>query len=202
LIIVLGMLTWLQCGVYYDPETLWRRTLADNRDAWIAHFNLGAILVQQGRLDEAAAQYRDHLRLMPESEDGLGNLADVLLIQGHTDEAVAEYEELLRVDPDSAEAHGNLSAALLREGRVDEAIGHAEKAVALARHTDDSGEGHNDPAMLRILAAAYAKAGRYPEAIEAGKMALQRAESQSNTVLAAALSRELAVYEAAAKGSP
>jgi predicted outer membrane protein len=53
--------------------------------------------------------------------------------------------------------------------------------------------------MLRILATAYGKAGRYPEAIEAAKMALQRAESQSNTPLAAAISKELAGYEAGAK---
>jgi len=196
LLIVLGMLTWLQCGVYYNLETLWRFTLADNPNAWIAHFNLGDILVRQGHLDEAVAEYREHLRLMPASEEGLGNLANVLLLQGHTDDAVAEYEKLLQIDPDSAEGHGDLSTALLREGRLDEAISHARQAVELARHTDDSGEGHNDAMMLRVLAAAYAKAGRYTEAIESAKMALQRAESQSNTVLAATLSRELASYEA------
>jgi protein O-mannosyl-transferase len=197
-LIVLGMLTWLQCGVYYNLETLWRCTLADNPNAWIAHFNLGDILVQQGHLDEAVAEYREHLRLMPTSEEGLGNLANVLLMQGHADEAITEYQKLLQIDPDSPEGNGNLSAALLRQGHVDEAIAHAQKAVELARHTDASGEGHNDAGMLRLLASAYAKAGRYPEAIEATKMALQRAQSQSNTPLAAALTSELAIYEAAA----
>jgi Flp pilus assembly protein TadD len=202
LLIVLGMLTWLQCGVYYNLETLWRCTLADNPNAWIAHFNLGDILVRQGHLDEAVAEYREHLRLMPASEEGLGNLANVLLIQGHTDEAVADFKKLLELDPDSPEGHGDLSAALLRQGHVDEAITHARLAVALARHTDDSGEGHNDAMMLRVLASAYAKAGRYPEAIVAAKMALQRAQSQSNAALASALGRELASYEASSKASP
>ena len=201
LLIVLGMLTWLQCGVYTNLETLWRGTLADNPNAWIAHFNLGDILVRQGHLDEAVAEYREHLALMPASEEGLGNLANVLLMQGHTDEAVVEYGKLLQIDPDSPEGHGDLSAALLRQGHVDEAIAEAQKAVELARHTNDSGEGHNDASMLRILAAAYARAGRYAEAIGADKMALQRAESQSNTALAAALSQEIASYEAASKGA-
>ena len=49
-----GALTFLQCGVYYNLETLWRITLADNPKAWIAHFNLADILVRQGHLDEAA----------------------------------------------------------------------------------------------------------------------------------------------------
>jgi len=201
LLIVLGMLTWLQCGVYTNLETLWRGTLADNPNAWIAHFNLGDILVRQGHLDEAVAEYREHLALMPASEEGLGNLANVLLMQGHTDEAVVEYGKLLQIDPDSPEGHGDLSAALLRQGHVNEAIAEAQKAVELARHTNDSGEGHNDAPMLRILAAAYARAGRYAEAIGADKMALQRAESQSNTALAAALSQEIASYEAASKGA-
>jgi tetratricopeptide (TPR) repeat protein len=202
LLIVLGMLTWLQCGVYYNLETLWRCTLADNPDAWIAHFNLGDILVRQGHLDEAVAEYREHLRLMPASEEGLGNLANVLLLQGHTEEAVAEYRKLLQLDPDSPEGHIDLSAALLRQGRMDEAIAQAQKAVELARHTDDAGEGHNDAMMLGVLAGVYAKAGRYPEAIAAGKMALQRARSQSNATLVAALTRELASYQAGSKPSP
>ena len=196
LIAVLGGLTWLQCGVYSNLETLWRCTLADNPNAWIGHFNLADILVRQGRLDAAAAHYREQLRLLPASTEGRGNLANVLLMEGRTDEAVAQLEELLRIDPESAEAHGNLSSALLRQGHVEEAIIHARMAVELSRHTDESGEGHNDAVMLRTLAAAYAKAGRYPEAIRTGKMALQRAESQSDAPLASALRGELQGYEA------
>jgi Tfp pilus assembly protein PilF len=197
LLLVLGMLTWLQCGMYYNLPTLWRWTLAENPDAWIAHFNLGDILLQEGRLDAAEAEFREDVRLVPSSEEGLGNLGNVLLMQGRTAEAISDYQKLLAVDPDSAEGHGNLSAALLRAGRVDEAIAEAQKAVELARHVnDDTGESHNDAAMLRVLAAAYARAGRYPEAIETAKMALQRAEAQGNAPLAEALKRALADYEA------
>ena len=202
LLIVLGMLTWLQCGVYYNLETLWRSTLADNPGAWIAHFNLGDIYLARGRLDVAEQQFREHLHLMPSSVEGLGNLANVLALEGRTAAAVTEYQKLLQIDPDSAEGHGDLSAALLREGRVDEAITHAQQAVALARHTDDTGQGHNDAAMLRVLAAAYAHAGRYAEAIETGKMALQRAESMGDAALVVALYQELTEYEAGAKHSP
>ena len=198
LILVLGGLTWLQCGMYYNLETLWRWTLADNPEAWIAHFNLGDILVHQGHLEDAAAHYRVQLQLEPGSTEGRGNYANVLLMEGRTAEAVAQLEELLRIDPESAEGHGNLSGVLLRLGRVNEAIREAQSAVELSRHTDESGEGHNDAVMLRTLAAAYAKAGRYSEAIQTVKMALQRAESQSNDTLAGTLRRELAGYEESA----
>jgi len=200
LLLVLGGLTWLQCGVYYNLETLWRATLADNPNAWIAQYNLADVLVKQGHLAEAEEHYRAQLQLLPRSEEGMGNLANVLLMEGRTEEGIAEFEQLLTVDPGSSLAHANLAVALLREGRVNEAIDHAQKAVAFSRHTDEeTGEGHNDPTMLRILAQAYARSGRYPDAILAAKMAMQGAQSQSNMPLAAALSRELAIYEAGGK---
>jgi len=158
--------------------------------------------MRQGHLDDAVAEYHEHLRLQPDSEEGHGNLANVLLMQGHIDAAIAEYRTLLQIDPDSAEANGILAAAMLDQGHVDQAIGFAQKAVELARHTDDTGQGHNDAAMLRILAMAYARGGRYTEAIEAAQMALQRAESQSNSTLAGALTQELAGYQAASGKKP
>jgi hypothetical protein len=197
IVALLGVLTFLQCGVYQDLETLWRRTLADNPGAWIAHYNLADVLVKQGKLDEAADHYEAQLKLMPASEEGLGNLANVRVMQGRYDEAIGEFQQLLQVDPESAQGHGNLAAALLHEGRVQEAIPHAEQAVELSRHTDDSGEGHNDAGMLQILSIAYARAGRMPDAIVTAKMGLQRAEAQGNEELAGALRRELAGYEGA-----
>ncbi|MGA3172576.1 MAG: tetratricopeptide repeat protein [Chthoniobacteraceae bacterium] len=203
LLLVLGGLTWLQCGVYYNLETLWRATLADNPDAWIAHYNLADVLVKEGHLGEAEEHYRAQLQLLPRSEEGMGNLATVLMMEGRTNDGIAEFEQLLTIDPGSALAHANLSVAMLREGRVNEAIEHAQQAVALSRHTDEeTGEGHNDPTMLRVLAQAYARAGRYAEAIQAAKMALQRAQSESDMPLAAALSRELQLYEAGGKAAP
>ncbi len=216
LLIVLGTLTWVQCGVYYNLETLWRATLAENPAAWIAHFNLADLLVSRGRAAQAAAHYDDaladyreaefhyraELQIRPASVEAMGNLAGLMLIEHRNAEAIAELEELLRFDPDNAQAHGNLGVALLSAGRVDEAIMHAQSAVELSRHTDESGAGHNDAGMLNILAQTYAKAGRYPEAIEAAKMALQRAQSQSNTSLVNELTNELADYEAKAKAVP
>ena len=43
LLIVLGSLTFKQCGIYRDVSTLFLDTLAQNPDAWMANSNLGAI---------------------------------------------------------------------------------------------------------------------------------------------------------------
>ena len=51
LLLVPGILTWRQCGMYADVETLWRTTIARNPDAFLAYNNLGYILLQQGRVN-------------------------------------------------------------------------------------------------------------------------------------------------------
>ena len=55
LLLVLGGLTWYQCGIYADGETLWRATLARNPDCWTACNNLGFILTRKGEVGEAMA---------------------------------------------------------------------------------------------------------------------------------------------------
>jgi hypothetical protein len=58
LLLTLGVLTWRQCGMYEDVETLWRTTIARNPGCWMAYNNLGLILAQTGRTVEAMEQFR------------------------------------------------------------------------------------------------------------------------------------------------
>ena len=64
-LVLLGLLTWRQCGIYADIETLWRDTLAKNPGAWLAHNNLGIVLRQQGRVQEAIDHYNEALQSIP-----------------------------------------------------------------------------------------------------------------------------------------
>src|SRR5208337_3760621 len=48
LLLALGALTWKQCGMYANVETLWQTTLRLNPDCWLAHNNLGHSFFQQG----------------------------------------------------------------------------------------------------------------------------------------------------------
>ena len=52
--------------------------------------------------------------------------------------------------------------------------------------------------ILEALAAAYAEAGRFAEALATAQRALQLAEAQSNGVLAEALGSQLKFYQAGA----
>jgi Flp pilus assembly protein TadD len=72
---------------------------------------------------------------------------------------------------------------------------NGNKAVELAQRANQLTGGGN-PTILHTLAAAYAEAGRFPEAVETARRALQLAETQSNIALADAIRSELKLYQA------
>jgi tetratricopeptide (TPR) repeat protein len=142
----LGALTWRQCGMYYDIETLFQETLEHNPTSWIAHYNLGVLIAgTPGRMEEAIQHYREAARLKPDYAMAHYNLALALALSQTPDrlpEAIEEYRAALRINPDSAEAHNNLGLALSKiPGRLPEAIQEYRSAL---RIDPDSAEAHNN----------------------------------------------------------
>ena len=128
-LLLLASLTWRQTHVYRNLEILWRDTLAKNRDCWMAHNNLGTVLHDLGKRDEAMTHYLAALQLKPDSTDGHNNIGLLLADQGKLDEAIAHYREALRLKPDFGEAHGNLAHALIRQKQIPDAINHYRRAL-------------------------------------------------------------------------
>jgi Tfp pilus assembly protein PilF len=134
LLAMLGVLTFGQTRIYRDQETLWRDTIAKNPEAWMAHHNLGGVLEQQSRDEEALAQYREALRLKPDFADVHNNVGNILARHGELGPAIVSYETSLRLLPEQAEAHSNLGAALAAQGRYAEAMRHYEEARRIKPH--------------------------------------------------------------------
>jgi tetratricopeptide (TPR) repeat protein len=131
LLAILGALTWVQCGQYADAETLWRATLARNPGAWLAHDDLGVILLDQARIADAAAQFQMALDINPDDAVAHDNLGYALSQQGEAVEAIAHYRKALALQPDYAYAHNNLGLALIRQGEAVEAITHFREALSI-----------------------------------------------------------------------
>ena len=108
-------------------------------------------------------------------------------------EALAEWREALRVDPNFVPAMNDAAHALAASPEASdrngaEAVKLAERAIQLS--------GDPNPVYLDTLAAAYAEAGRFPEAIEAARKALQLAKQDNQGSLAEALQAKIKLYEA------
>jgi tetratricopeptide (TPR) repeat protein len=154
---ILAVMSWQQAHMYSDILMLWRTTIDRNPDSWMAHTNLGVELDEQGRSDEAVAEYQTSLRLNPNDTMARNNLGRGQAQRGHLDEAIEDWEEVLRIDPDHAEAHNNLGNALAQMGRLQEAFNHWEKSLRVK--PDFAGAHFN-------YAVALAQSGRFAEAVE------------------------------------
>lgn len=97
----------------------------------LRHDALAMLYMQDGRLPDAIAHFRDSLRLNGDSAPTHYNLGIALSMLRQYAEATREYEAAVRLDPSHAEAHNNLGAMLHVAGRLDEAATHYRKAFDL-----------------------------------------------------------------------
>ncbi len=158
-----------------------------------AHYNLGNALLKKGSVDEAIAHYQKALQIKPHSMEAHNNLGNALLKKGSVDEAIVHYQKALQIGPDNAEVQNNLARVLATCRQAS--LRNGNKAVELAQRANQL-TGDGNPVVLGTLAAAYAEAGRFPEAVETAQRALQLAERQSNTALADAIRSQLKLYQA------
>jgi len=114
LLLILGALTWEQCGMYANERTLWQATVRLNPGSWVVHYSLGLALFQDGRTDEAISEYQKALEMHPDDADAHASLGTALFKKGRADEAIAEFQEALRIQPDHSIARYNLRLARLK----------------------------------------------------------------------------------------
>jgi tetratricopeptide (TPR) repeat protein len=101
-----------------------------------AHFLNGLDLFLSGLYDEAIAEYREVIKIVPNDAYAHNFLAHALMGQGLIDEAIAEYRKAIEINPRYAYAHNNLGEALYKKGLREEAKEEWEKALKIdRRHT-------------------------------------------------------------------
>jgi len=119
---------------WQNSETLFRHALAVTDDNDVARNNLGVAFEQQGRLAEAAEQYRAAARVVPDRYQGHHNLANMLDRLGRPTEALVEHREAVRLSPETQYLHHVLGLSLLAAGQTDEALKEFFTAAKLDAH--------------------------------------------------------------------
>jgi tetratricopeptide (TPR) repeat protein len=205
----LGVATFRRNQVYHSEASLWADNVAKRPGDARGYNNLGKCELEQGAFAQAAAEFREALRLDPNLPYADLNLAGALERMGRLTEAIAVDRAAVRRRPDWAGVHETLADALNHAGRLAEATAEYREALRLnpAYSQAENGlgtvlarSGRTAEAMARVEAALrmdpgyaeaantlgtlYAGAGRLPEAVASYQRALalnpQYAEAHLN----------------------
>ena len=171
----------------------WRKALATRPADAEANTELGNVLLRTGQEAEAIGHYEQALRARPDSAPAHYNLAVAMGQAGRWAEAIAHQKEAIRLSGDFVLAMNYLAWMLatqddpnLRDGA--QAVRLAERACQLT--------GDKEWTFLDTLAAAYAEAGRFPEAESTAQKALALVQSANQASAVADIQSRLALYRA------
>lgn len=172
-----------------------REALQINPNFAEGHYNLGCVLFQRGEVEEALHEFQEALRIRPDYGEARYNLNIAFSRWGQIRNALAEQRAALEKRPQDAALLRALAWTLATNPNVSirnggEAIELAERAVRLWQGKQ------SEP--LDALAAAYAEAGRFTDAVETARKALASADQRKNPALARAIEARLRLYEARA----
>jgi tetratricopeptide (TPR) repeat protein len=203
---------------YQKAEDLW----PDYADA---HYGVANALFKKGRINDAIAEYQKALEIQPAFPEADNNLAYAFLQTGRPDEAityfqkalefqqtyqvyynlgyvyrrnkmgadaVANYQKALQLQPQFVPAQRDLAWMLATWPEAS--VRNGNQAVVVAGEANRL-TGSQDPHILRTLAAAYAEAGRFSEAVATAKRALTLASGESSPVLINELQTEIGLYQ-------
>jgi tetratricopeptide (TPR) repeat protein len=200
----LGVVAYGQVRHWQGTETLFERAVAATGDNAFAHSALGRHHRGEGDLARAESHLEEALRLRPDSSVAPFDLGVLRVAQGRVAEgrtlleraraagqpasrvdtalgvaaersgepesAIAYYRSALDADPRAWVAANNLAWVLATEASVSdpaEAIRVAEQLASWNAH---------DPSVLDTLAASYAAAGRFEEALRVQTRAVEKAD--------------------------
>jgi tetratricopeptide (TPR) repeat protein len=175
----------------YEATEYYYKALQIKPDFLTARFNLGIALYKQGKTSEAIDHWMKLIQLDPYNANAHNYLGLAFFKLGNINEAIKYLTEAIRLKTDWFEPYNNL--AWLLATAEDEKLRNPAEAVRLAEQAYALTD-HNQPGMLDTLAAAYASAGRFADAVETAEEAKESALTSGQEKLADDIEKHLELY--------
>jgi Flp pilus assembly protein TadD len=214
-----------RAGEPEDAALEFREVLRLDPDDADARLNLGRVLLRLGRADESAAEFVAGMRLRGSETAALPELGTARQMGGAWPQAEECFRKLVALHPESAAYHRDRALCLSHTGRGQEAAAEyheslrldpswpaAEQARAwrLATHAAPNvrwgpmavllaekvvAANGEQARALDTLAAAYAEAGRFREAVQTVTRARRQVTAAGQADLAREIEGRLRLYE-------
>jgi len=158
------------------------------------HYNFANLLIKQNQSQQARQQLQEALRLKPDFAQAHNELANILNRLGHTTDAIHHYRQASDLQPTWPTPANEL--AWLQATHPDPNIRNGTDAIQYAQRACKA-TNHENPHLLDTLAAAYAEAGRYQDAIRTAHQAIAQATQTNKPELARKIHQKLERYHKA-----
>jgi len=180
-------------GNFQEAANLFRRSIELARDAPGPYLPLVTCLTRLGETRQVVEVATEGLRVNPFNADLHLALAAAYAGMGDLTNQVAHLRIATALKPDAVETLNNL--AWILASASNENIRNGTEAVELARRACDLTQ-RREPVLLGTLAAAYAAAGRFQEAVETAEQARDKAIAAGQNEIAEKNRQLLEFYRA------
>jgi tetratricopeptide (TPR) repeat protein len=217
-------------AIYLDQKRLdesaeaFRNALKIDPNHRQSHIELAGVLLQLDKPKEAAEHFEHALEKRPNDPELRFKLGMARLAHGDTDEAIKQFSKSIELRP-SVLAHHHLGNTFIRLGRIPEAVSQFDAAVSLderfipaannlawllatSKHEAVrdgpravelaericSMDTERTPSNLDTLAASYAEAGRFPDAIQTAEEAIRLAKAAGDLKTSQGVRKKMALY--------
>jgi len=128
--LVMGILTFKQCGIWLNGGTLWDHAIKTQPSAR-AYDNRGILYKEEKKYQQAIQSYNEALKINIADDEAYRLRAIVHFEMNQFDLALTDYRKALSIKPDNATALDNLGAIYGLRLQYDSALIYLNKALAM-----------------------------------------------------------------------
>ena len=130
-IVSMSILTWKQCGYWFNTVTLFGHTLKVTENNHVAHNNLGLTLYKAGKINEAILHYNKAIAIKPDYAVAYNNRGNVYAQLKKHSNALEDLNEAIRLRPDLADAYNNRGSVYFRLQNYQRSIENFNEVIRL-----------------------------------------------------------------------
>lgn len=156
LLAALAVTTYFQQKTWANSTTLFRHALKVTGSTWLAHNNLGAGLLKDDKLDEAAIHLEKAIEINPWMPNPYISLAKLEEKRDNPDGVILNISRAIKLDPDTRRHYLRLGNAQAKKGEFEAAVESFQKALTLSPE---------NPYLHARIGFVLTQAGKYIESI-------------------------------------
>jgi len=157
-----------------------------------ARNRMGLAMLATDRFNEAIEYFKESLRSNTRQAEVYANLGSTYHQLGEYEQAISNLTRAVELDPNNADTLNNLAWTLATVN--DSSLQDANRAIGLARRACEL-TGDKKAEHLDTLAAAYAAAGRFEEAVKTAGQAIETAKTEGREDLVSEIQGRMELYK-------